>query len=69
MSSIPIERLEDCTSDSLSNLIDYLGFNEALSRWTKNNHPSDIFAPHLLSSKHEFHRIHPWNIFSHFIIL
>ncbi len=66
--SIPIKRLEDCTSENLSSLLDDLELNEALSRWTKNNHPLDIFAPNLLSSNDKFHRINPWNIFSHFII-
>ena len=64
----PQYHFQDCSSPSLTKIIDKIEFNEGISNWTKFNHPIEIFNPILLSKLDKIHGIYPWNIFSHFML-
>ena len=65
---IPLIKLQNCSAENLSQIIDELELNEGFSRWAKRYHQFKVYAPNEIEPIDKLHRIHPWNIFSQFMM-
>ena len=65
---IPSRKLQNCSAENLSQIIDEFGLNEGFSRWAKRYHQFKVYAPYEIEPIDKLHRIHPWNIFSQFMM-